>query len=331
MIELKLNWFDGRAAQVADLQDDNDDGFISFTTSTGQRITIPEAVYNKIGSQWFGTTDKQRIQYAHAYIDYYVTNGRYPATQDEFRTWAGENGYPVTATTDVGWDELNYNLKNSFATELSSGGISMDGNVYNPREVTTGINVDASKTDAFNQYYQDVYSLDPGTAGANILGRLEESYLNQAQQAATIADVKFQQAALQQAQTVKQITDQVRGERMARLRAGMSEAQIANQDMQMMMANVNTLNQNAAMLNDQRLQAQVGINTAQDQAYADYLTQSNARGQVASAFAASDAGDPYQQTIKQMTALYGNDPSKWTDYQWKNILERVTGYDPNKK
>lgn len=336
MIKLKLNWFqgwaaEGDAAKIADTQDGDDDGFISFTTSTGQKITIPEAVYNKIGSQIFEADNNDKVNYANAYVDYYVTNGKFPDTEANFKTWAADNGYPIGTDTNVGWGELNADLRSALVTSINTGDVKMDGTVYNPRVSNTGINVDTSKTDAFNQYYQDVYSLQPGTAGSEMLGRLEESYLNQAQQAATIADVQFQQAALQQAQTVKQITDQVRGERMARLRAGMSESQIANQDMQMLMTNVNTLNQNANMLNQQRLQAQVGMNTAQDQAYTDFLTQANARGQVASAFAASDAGDPYQQTIKQMTALYGNDPSQWTDVQWKNILERVTGYDPDKK
>ena len=186
------------------------------------------------------------------------------------------------------------------------------------------------QTSAFNQYYQDLYSLQPGTGGAEMLNRLEQSYANQAQQAATMADVGFQQAALQQAQTVKQITDQVRSERMARLRAGMSESQIANQDMQMLLANVNTLNQNAQMLNDQRLQAQIGMNTAQDQAYMDFLNQANARGQIATGMAASDAGDAYQQTIRQMSTLYGNDPTKWTASQWSAVSNQVTGQNQNK-
>jgi hypothetical protein len=189
-------------------------------------------------------------------------------------------------------------------------------------------NVSEDQIGAFNSYYNDIYSLQPGTGGAEMLSRLEQSYANQAQQQATMADVGFQQAALQQAQTVKQITDQVRSERLARLRAGMSEAQIANQDMQMLMTNVNTLNQNAQMLNQARLEAQIGMNTAQDQAYADFLTQSNQRGQVGAAMAASDAGDAYQQTIRQMTTLYGNDPSRWTAAQWTETSNRVATGNP---
>ena len=71
--------------------------------------------------------------------------------------------------------------------------------------------------------------------------RLTETYINEADAQYNLADASYQQMALQQAQVVKQITDRVRSERMARLRAGMSESQIANQDMQMLMANVDAL------------------------------------------------------------------------------------------
>lgn len=144
---------------------------------------------------------------------------------------------------------------------------------------------------AFNQYYNDLYSLNKGTSGAKMYDRLTQSYQNQAAVASTLAEAQYQQQAMQQAQVVKQITDQVRTERMARLKAGMSEAQIANQDMQMMMTNVNALNQNNAMLNQARLEATGAMMTAQDQAYADYLNQANARGQVAMAGYATDAGN----------------------------------------
>jgi len=231
--------------------------------------------------------------------------------------------------------EAMQQLVNQNATKL---GFDAAGNTYN---VETGQLIDPAgasvpttedgKTSAFNQYYNDLYSLNEGTSGAQMLGRLEEAYTNQARQAATMADVGFQQAALQKASTVKAITDQVRNERMERLRAGMSESQIANQDMQMLMTNVNALNENAAMLNQQRLQAQIGMNTAQDQAYMDFLNQANARGQIATGMAASDAGDPYQQTIRQMTALYGNDPTKWTASQWSTVTNQVTGQNQANK
>lgn len=147
--------------------------------------------------------------------------------------------------------------------------------------------------DALNEYYKDLYSLKKGTSGDEMYRRLTEVYANQATVAGSIAEAQYQQQAMQQAHVVKQIADQVRNERMARLRAGMSEAQIANQDMQTLMTNIQALNANAAQLNQARLEATGAYLTAQDQAYMDYLNQSNVRGQVAMAGAAADAGNAY--------------------------------------
>ena len=164
---------------------------------------------------------------------------------------------------------------------------------------------------AFNEYYRDIYSMEDGTGGREMYDNLVQGFQGKASDETVLADVMYQQQALQQAQVVKNITDQIRSERMTRLRAGMSESQIANQDMQMMMANVNALNQNAQMMNQQRLQGQLNYGRAQDDAYMAFLDQSNARGQNAAAMYAADSGNVLWNTNKQMQALYGNDPTKW--------------------
>jgi hypothetical protein len=340
--KLNLQQFGGGSAGAGDAADGTADNFVSFTFQ-GVKYDVPNTVYNNIGSQWFNTTDANRIENANAYTAYYIANSGFPADETAFRAWAGQNGFAVSS--DIDFNELQNKLGPALKSSVEGGTLRANGVSYTvggagtggltppgltppgttPTESTEPGSVDDGQVGAFNAYYNDLYSLAPETGGAKMLGRLEQSYANQAQQAATMADVGFQQAALQQASTVKAITDQVRGERMARLRAGMSESQIANQDMQMLMANVNTLNQNAAMLNDQRLQAQIGMNTAQDQAYMDYLGQANTRGQIATGMAASDAGDAYQQTIRQMTTLYGNDPTRWTGQQWSTVSNQVTG------
>jgi hypothetical protein len=328
--KLNLQQFGGTAATAGDKADGTEDNLVSFTFQ-GVRYDVPKDVYNNIGSQWFGGNNAEsRIENANAYTAYYIANNAFPADAAAFRAWASDNGFGLS--TDIDFNELQSKLGPALKNSVAAGGITANGAPYvvgGAGGLSAPTNEDG-QVSAFNEYYRDVYSLEPGTGGAEMLGRLEQSYANQAQQAATMADVGFQQAALQQASTVKAITDQVRSERMARLRAGMSESQIANQDMQMLMANVNTLNQNAAMLNDQRLQAQIGMNTSQDQAYMDFLNQSNARGQIATGMAASDAGDAYQQTIRQMTTLYGNDPTRWTAQQWSTVSNQVTGQNQSK-
>jgi|LakMenE18May11ns_1017448.scaffolds.fasta_scaffold9956188_3 hypothetical protein len=351
MIKLKLNWFGNLQANIDERAGGGTGASKDLVTITigSNTYNIPETAYRNLPQNAIAGDDAEDSDDLINYTKYYITrNGN--VSFSDFQTYLTENGLELQGdlfgNSGGSVDQTKYNnitktLNNNFQEAQNLNTITVNGvttNITNPSTGTGltptgsgGVNVDEAQLGAFNQYYQDVYSLAPGTGGAEMLNRLEQSYMNQAQQAATMADVGFQQAALQQAQTVKQITDQVRSERMARLRAGMSESQIANQDMQMLMANVNTLNQNAQMLNEQRLQAQIGMNTAQDQAYTDFLTQANQRGQVASAMAASDAGDAYQQTIRQMSTLYGNDPTKWTAQQWSAVSREVTGFNPNAK
>lgn len=148
---------------------------------------------------------------------------------------------------------------------------------------------------ALSDYYRDIYSTERGTLGGDIYNRLVQAEQNAALSNMQLADANYQQQAMQQAQTVKAITDQVRSERIARLRAGMSESQIANQDMQTLMSNMNALNQQAAYANAARLQAQQQYQNAQDTAYQAWLGTINPIGQTGAAYDASRAGDIMQQ------------------------------------
>lgn len=325
--KLNLQQFGGSPEQRLDVSDGTDDGFFNITHK-GATYRIPTNTLNIGTTSDLGVNNDAKKRGVEAYIRWFIdNNGNLSGkTEDDFKTYLTNNSINLTDNEvdkifkTASKTAFSENLRADIGAITSTDGLTPSGSV----------NVSQDQIGAFNAYYNDLYSLRPGSGGAEMLGRLEQSYANQAQQAATMADVGFQQAAMQQASTVKQITDQVRGERMARLRAGMSESQIANQDMQMMMTNVNALNQNAAMLNDQRLQAQIGMNTSQDQAYMDFLNQSNARGQIATGMAASDAGDAYQQTIRQMTTLYGNDPTRWTSQQWSTVSNQVTGQNQPK-
>lgn len=154
--------------------------------------------------------------------------------------------------------------------------------------------------DAFNAYYNNLYSLEPGTSGAQMLGRMESAYATQAANELSYLDLQQREAALGQARVVQQITDQIRSERMQRLRAGMSEAQIANQDMQMLMSNIASLNERDAMLQKERMGARMNAASARDQAYMAWLEQANQRGQVGAAMYASDTANPSWVTDQEM-------------------------------
>ena len=153
---------------------------------------------------------------------------------------------------------------------------------------------------AYNSYWNELYSLQDGTLGAQMLDNYTTAEQNAAMSNMQLAEAQYQQAAMDQAAVVKSITDQVKAERMAKLRAGMNEAQIANQDMQLMINNMNTLNTQMNTLNQNRLAAQQQYNLAQDTAYQQYLDTASGLGQVGAAYAASDAGDVYMQTLKRM-------------------------------
>jgi hypothetical protein len=283
-----------------------DEKLLTITSSTGQVYTLNTDNVDTIFSRG---TEKASLAAALFYIE----NKRMPDSSDALPTWI--KNAVNNADIKGGWGWLNSIGKISDGS-LMFGDIvgyrSQTGRDRAEKSIKLMIAdapdlqqaISTSATQAVNQtvdpYFRDIYSLEEGTGGRAMYDELAAGFERQAGLAGVAADVQFQQQALQQAQVVKQITDQVRAERMARLRAGMSESQIANQDMQQMMTNVNALNQNAAMLNQGRIESQLGQMGARDQAYLTYLEQSNQRGQVGAATSAAEAGNAYLQAIRRM-------------------------------
>ena len=213
----------------------------------------------------------------------------YGATAEEKlayqEAWANTEGYVIK-------DGKAYKKEDYADTQVRD----QYGNLLRPDDYVE----DTPRGLAYNSYWNDLMSGGPATLGRQIQDNLTVAEQNAALSNLALADAQYQQASMQQAETVKAITDQVRAERMSRLRAGMNEAQIANQDMQMMLNNMNTLNQQANAMNANRLAAQQQYNLAQDTAYQQYLQQATNLGNIAAAMAAADAGDAYQQTLKRM-------------------------------
>jgi hypothetical protein len=151
---------------------------------------------------------------------------------------------------------------------------------------------------ALDEYYRQSYSLDPGTTSGDIYAQLVEVERNAARDNMQLAEAQSQQLAMAQAETIKALADEVRADRMDRLRSGLSESQLANEEMSQMMANVNALNQQTASANLARLQAQQQLNNAQDTAYTAWLEQAQALGQTGAAYYASEVGDIIAQALK---------------------------------
>lgn len=199
--------------------------------------------------------------------------------------------------TDKEYDNIRYDLD----VFLSKNNINLDNynKVVKEKAEESMSEQDKAYAD-YNSYYRDTYSLDEGTTGRKIYDSLLEAERQNALSNMQLADAQQQYSAMQQAETVKAITDQVRAERMEKLRAGMNEAQIANSEMQTLMNNVNTLNQQAQQYNLQRVQAQQQYNNAQHTAYQQWLSNANTMGQIGAAYSASDAGDINQQALRIM-------------------------------
>ena len=204
----------------------------------------------------------------------------------EFDPKTGLITYKDTSSDTSSGDSNNNNNNNDNTTEDLP---EINSDEFGTESVTPKDS--ALKDFESNPYYTDTWSLQPGTTGYSIYNNLTNAERNAATANMQLADAQYQNAAMQQAATVKSITDQVRSERMAKLRAGMNEAQIANQDMQMMMSNINAMNDQMNAMNYSNLQAQQQYNLAQDTAYQEYLTNAQAMNQTAAANYAAQAGD----------------------------------------
>lgn len=267
-------------------------------------------------------TDKEIGKLIEATVD-----KKRPLTKAEVASFAGDRSRSDTKWAYYNWlidqnaDQFGFDSSAYVNFKTGENG-EIDVASFNKAQANKAVpdtSGEITPTDtAFNDYYNNIYSMNQGTQGREMYDRLVAAEQNRALSEYNMADAMQQNQAMQQAQTIKAITDQVRAERMARLRAGMSEAQIANQDMQMMMTNVNALNQQTQEMNMARLQAQYAYDNAQDTAYQQYLDQANARGQIGSAMYAADAGNlnfqveqslrkkyPYQKTFTK--AQYDNE------------------------
>lgn len=253
-----------------------------YTGKDGKTYTLKLGNKDGYGSDnWLREGTGQQLE---AIVQYYIEHGKVP-TRSEIRAYSGLDIGPADysrLTTDL----------DTFITKNNID-IGTYGSIASGEEVETN-----PQESAYNSYYRDLYSLEDGTLGADMLDRYTVAEQNAAVSNMQLAEAQYQQAAMQQAEVVKSITDQVKAERMARLRAGMSESQIANQDMQMMINNMNTLNQQTVTMNQNRLAAQQQYNLAQDTAYQQYINSATGLGSVNAAMAASDAGDAYMQALK---------------------------------
>ena len=231
-------------------------------------------------------TDKRELDIAGT--------GNFNAAVAEVKKWLQEQGIYDSYMAD-------FEATNGFTKELSA-------------EEKAQREAEAEQT-AYDNYWNNLYSRNEGTLGKEAYDQLVQAERNAGRDAIDLANAQAQQAGMAQAATVKSITDSLKAERMARLRAGMSESQIASQDMQTMIANTNALNEQIAATNLAAMQGQQQYNNAETTAYQNWLNSMNQAATPASAFAAADAGNAdylarqyaartgvsYQQAYKMVT------------------------------
>lgn len=259
------------------------DNLLKIKLPNGREITVNTD--DSDVRRYSAGSGKGSAKHYKAVMSYVLETGLIPTSKEDVEAYTG------VKINDKGWA----NIRREIPLFLESNNITNDD--LRLIQESSGNYIDAREA-AQNAYYRDIYSMEEGSTGRNIYDNMVQAEQNAAISNMSLADAQMQSAAMQQAQTVKSITDQIRAERMAKLRAGMSESQIANEDMTMLMNNINALNQQAADMNNVRLQAQQQYGLAQDTAYQQWLNNANTMGQTGAAMAAADAGDVYQQALR---------------------------------
>jgi|LSQX01.1.fsa_nt_gb hypothetical protein len=211
-------------------------------------------------------------------------------------------------------DSFKFDKDQNFYEITASGAVRRDdGSDFPRREDEGSVNFD----NLLDDYYNDVYSMQEGTLGQRVVDNKAKLLEQQARNQQIIAETNLQNQALQQAQTVKQITDSLKSERLAKLRAGMNPTQLADQDMQILLSNVQALNQQVMDTNQMRMESMLNQNTAYESAMAEYLGNADTIGQVATGMTAAGASNAVLQTEQAMNTLYG---ANWRNLPNANAL-----------
>jgi hypothetical protein len=165
----------------------------------------------------------------------------------------------------------------------------------------TGIDIfgKETKTEEFNPYlkYMEQQRKD--------LEQSELGFLNtQSDIQKQNAEISAQQAMVQQAQFKDQLVEQIKSDRISKMRSGLSPMQIAQDNLQFMVGNMQANNQQMQMLNQQNLMATQQKKLNPYQAYLTSMqnvTGGQGMGNIMTGMAATDAGDLTMQMNRMRT------------------------------
>lgn len=320
-----------------------------YFQETGQELTFnssDESMYDTIKE--LSNIDKSMQKNMPSYLQ----TGSAKVNGQEYHSWREQQpqlqpGYTKELGAPVAKDaDGNYIYKQSDGTLVNEKGVAIaEGTtLYAPktgaamvmgldgtfRDAVTGAVINdpnkgtsatSAREDALNQYYNELFSRKEGTLGADILANNISLYEKEAANAELVAETSLQQQALAQAQAVKQVTDSLRSERMSQLRAGMSEAQLADRELSMLVGSTNQLSAQATQASQDVLTAKLGGATAQEQAFNDYITQTTALGQNAAAMYAADAGDLHAKALQYQHQM----AAEGQTVSYKQAIDVVSG------
>lgn len=122
------------------------------------------------------------------------------------------------------------------------------------------------------------------------------------------ADILAQQTMQQQSMFRDQLVEQIKSDRMSKMRSGISPMQIAQENLQFMVGNMQNNNQQVGLANQGQLAAAQQAKINPYQAYINSqaaTTGGQGYGAVASGFAATDAGDLDMQTQRVLKSNPG--------------------------
>jgi hypothetical protein len=234
-----------------------------------------------------------QVKHVESAIQYFLENQKMPSASDigvgggkpydnvmeDVRKWLSRNGI----------DEVKYSKDANQFIYSDQGG---EKNPDAPK-VAPVVNTEASTLNPYTAYLEEQRSKQENAE----LGLLNETTKANIQN----AEISTQQGMIQQAQLKDQLVEQIRSDRLSKMRAGLTPMQIAQEDLQFMVGNMQGNNQNMQMMNQQRLAAQQQKAINPYQAYVNAnaaITGGQGYVNAASGFAATDAGDLYQQALR---------------------------------
>lgn len=239
-------------------------------------------------------------------IQFFLQNGRMP-NRDEFKNGTpSKSGYENNVLKDVrtwlqrnGIDEAKYSIdKTSFIYGKEGGELNSSFVTDSNREELLSADKETVEEPELNPYatYMEQKRIQAEGAEKGLL----DAQTNAARQN---ADILAQQTMQQQAMARDEIIEQIKTDRLAKMRAGISPMQIAQENLQYAVGNMQANNQQVQTVNQQRLAATQQQAMNPYQAYINSMqnvTGGQGYGAVATGFAATDAGDLNMQALRYL-------------------------------